>query len=290
MNPAFTDVARRLLRENAVMLSLPELCVKLRRILEDPEHSRKDIAAVMRFDSALTARLLRVVNSPYFGLPYRVSSISQALGILGEQELQNLVLVTSLMGLSKALDTRMDITLFWKTSVYTAVLARNLCLPEMHGTREECFIAGLLLNVGKLPLYCKEPTLLAAVHAEMQQRSCDELAAERALSGTDHAHVGALLAAQWNFPLLLQEYIASHHEHDGPAPLQLHGILRLAGYFGDWHEQHQGQQLSPNSRELLECPWSLAPLGIAADRFWELLQRSHAEYLEVHELFCGELH
>jgi HD-like signal output (HDOD) protein len=290
MNQAHTEAARLLLRENAVMLSLPELCVKLRRILEDPEHSRKDIAAVLRYDPALTARLLRIVNSPYYGLPYRVASISQALGILGEQELQNLVLATSLMSLSRALDTRMDITRFWKTSVYMAVLARNLCPTQLPGSREECFIAGLLLNVGKLPLYCKEPTLLAAVDGEMAKRGCDEQAAERALTGTDHALVGALLAESWNFPAQLQDLIASHHDYVIPPQQPLHTIVRLAGYFGDWHEQHQGQQLSPNSRELRECPWSLAPLGIEAPQFWDSLQRSHGEHLEVHELFCGDLH
>lgn len=290
MNTVHTDAARLLLRENAVLLSLPQLCVELRRILQDPEHSRKDIAAVLRFDPALSARLLRIVNSPYYGLPYRVASISQALGILGEQELQNLVLVTSLVGLSKSLDTRMDIARFWKTSVYTAVLARNLCPPDLHATREECFIAGLLLNIGKLPLYCKEPTLLAAVDALMLERSCPETSAERELTGTDHAVVGELLAANWNFPQHLQHLIAAHHDATGGQADAGRVILGLAGYFGDWHEQHQGQQLHPDSRELRDCPWSLASLGIEAPKFWEQLQRSHIEHMEVHDLFCGDQH
>lgn len=289
MNPAHTDTARLLLRETGVLLSLPQLCVKLRRILEDPQHSRKDIAAVMRYDPALTARLLRIVNSPCYGLPCRVASISQALGILGEQELQNLVLATSLVKLSKALDTRMDITRFWKTSIYSAVLARNLCPPDLHGRREDSFIAGLLLNIGKLPLYAKEPTLPAAVDALMREHDCSETAAERQLTGTDHTTVGALLAESWNFPAQLQELIARHHDATSAATAS-HAIAGLAGYFGDWHEQHLGQQLSPNSRELRDCPWSLAALDMEAANFWEQLQRSHAEHMEVHNLFCGELH
>jgi len=288
MTPDYTDAARRLLRENAVMLSLPQLCVKLRQILDDPEHSRKDVAAVMCYDPALTARLLRIVNSPYYGLPYRVASISQALGIIGEQELQNLVMVTSLVSLSKTLDMRMDIACFWKTSVYTAVLARNLCPPELQGMREENFIAGLLLNIGKLLLYGKEPVLLAAVNGYMREQGIDEITAERQLAGTDHALVGALLANAWNFPQQLQDLIAGHHVREKCLIGQGHTVLRLAGYFGDWHEQHQGQQLSPTTRELLDCPWSLAPLGIQGSQFWELLQRSHTEHMEIHNLFCGD--
>jgi HD-like signal output (HDOD) protein len=288
MNPDYTYAAHRLLRENAVMLSLPQLCVKLRRILDDPAHSRKDVMAVMRYDPALTARLLRIVNSPYYGLPYRVASISQALGIIGEQELQNLVMVTALVSLSKTLDMRMDITRFWKTSVHTAVLARNLCPPELQGMREESFIAGLLLNIGKLVLYGKEPLLQAAVNGYMHEQGIDEITAERQLAGTDHALIGALLAHAWNFPQQLQDLIAGHHIRKNGLIGQGHTVLRLAGYFGDWHEQHQGQQLSPTTPELLDCPWSLGSLGIQSAQFWELLQRSHAEHMEIHQLFCGE--
>lgn len=290
MNTAFTDTARLLLREVAVMLSLPQICMQLRRVLDNPDHSRKDVANVMRFDPALTARLLRIVNSPYFGLPYRVSSISQALGILGEQELQNLVLVTSLMSLSKSIDTRMDITRFWRGSVYTAVLARNLGPPELPGTREELFVTGLLLNVGKLPLYCKEPSLVTAVEHEMNSRGCTEIAAERLLTGTDHCSIGAVLAESWNFPVPMQEHIGAHHDATATTSGTALHVLRLAGYFGDWHERHAGQQLSPDCQELLDCPWPLAPLGIDAPYFWQQLQNSHTEHTEVFDLFCGDLH
>lgn len=290
MDTAFTEVARLVLRESAVMLSLPELCLQLRRILDDPDHSRKDVANVMRFDPALTARLLRIVNSPYYGLPHRVSSISQALGILGENELHNLVLVTSLMNLSKSLDTRMDIARFWKSSVYTAVLARNLSHADLPATREENFIAGLLLNIGKLPLYCKEPTLLTAIDQEMADRGCDELDAERSLAGTDHACVGAVLAESWNFPAQLVELIASHHRPRAGSDNSALPLLQLAGYFGDWHERHQGQQLTPGSRDLLDCPWSLSVPGIEVADFWDKLKASYDEHLEIFDLFCGDLH
>lgn len=290
MNTAYTDAARLLLQENAVLLSLPAICVQLRRVLDDPEHSRKDIAAVMRYDPALSARLLRIVNSPYYGLPNPVGTISQALGILGEQELENLVLVTSLMKLSRELDARFDITRFWKTSVYTAVLARKLCPPSLLAWREDSFVAGLLLNIGKLPLYCKEASLLAAVDQCMQTGDRDEIAAERELTGTDHAQVGAMLAESWHFPQGLRDLIREHHELLADDDRPEHCLLRLAGYFGDWHERHEGLQPGPSSRDLRNCPWSLGPLGLDAARFWELLQQSHAEYLEVHELFCGDTH
>ena len=290
MNTAYTDAARLLLKENAVLLSLPAICVQLRRVLDDPEHSRKDIAAVMRYDPALTVRLLRIVNSPYYGLPNPVGTISQALGILGEQELENLVLATSLMKLSRELNARFDITRFWKTSVYTAVLARKLCPPSLLAWREDSFVAGLLLNIGKLPLYCKESALLAAVDAVLASGDGDEISTERQLTGTDHARVGALLAESWRLPQRLQDLIRGHHEPHADDDRPEHCLLRLAGYFGDWHERHDGMQPSPGSRDLRNCPWSLGPLGLDVPRFWELLQLSHEEYLEVHELFCGDIH
>lgn len=291
MNPGYTESAKLLLRQTSVMISLPEICIRLREVLDDPEHSRKEIADVMRFDPALTARLLRIVNSAYYGLPYRVASISQALGILGEQELKNLVLVTSIMKMSKSMESRMNILQFWKNSVFAAVLARKLCSPELHGTREEYFLAGLLLNIGKLLLYAKEPGLQAAVHGEMLAANISETSAEQLLTGTDHTYVGALLANNWNFPDLLVELIAGHHQlYADESASSAHTIMQLAGYFSDYCENNNGQLPVSGAKETLACPYDYSVLELDAERLTEILKTSHAEHLEVYEVFCGDMH
>lgn len=286
MPSAHRDATRLLLSETAVLLSLPAICVQLQRVLDDPGHSRRDVAEVLRCDPALTARVLRIVNSACYSLPRKVSSISQALGLLGEQELKNLVLATSLMRLSRELGPRFDLERFWQSSLYCAIVARRLCDPAQAETREDSFIAGLLLNIGKLPLYCKEPSLLAAVNECLLQGQ-SEPAAERSLTGTDHAQVGALLAEAWQLPLQLRDLIAGHHATSDAYSSVAQCRLRLAAEVGDWYERHHGQPPAADNPALQGL---LAALGLSVESFGELLQQSHAEHLGLHELFCGEQH
>lgn len=290
MHPEHAASAQLLLRETAVLLSLPEICIRLRAVLDDPGHSRKDIAYVMRYDPALTARLLRIVNSAYYALTYRASSISQALGIVGEQELKNLVLVTSIMRLSGNLDTRMNIQQFWKHSVYAAVLARNLCTPDQQHARDEYFMAGLLLNIGKLLLYAKAPTLQIEVQSEMAKRGLAEIQVEQELTGTDHTCVGALLASNWNFPEPLVDLIATHHHPDNSrrseaAPC----LMQVAGFFSDCYEfsgSAPGSDPDWQTHFAIDC----SVLGLDKMTLHAVLQTTLEEYAEVYEVFCGDLH
>lgn len=291
MNPAKTESARLLLRETNVMISLPEICMRLREVLDNPEHSRKDVADVLRYDPAMTARLLRIVNCAYYALPYRVHSISQALGIIGEAELKNLVLVTSIMNMSKDMDSRMNIVQFWRTSVYAAVLARNLCPGDLYPVREELFLTGLLLNVGKLLLYAKEPTLAAEVAAEMEQKKMPETDAEYLLTGTDHCVVGSLLAANWNFPESLSVLIAGHHQDSSTEELHRERtIAGLAGYFSDILDNSAAPPGKGSSGEIRNCPFEFTKLKLSEDSLQQVLEDAHTEYQEVYEVFCGEMH
>jgi|GEM_PF-3568922 HD-like signal output (HDOD) protein len=290
MHPEHAASAQLLLRETAVLLSLPEICIRLRGVLDDPGHSRKDIANVMRYDPALTARLLRIVNSAYYALPYRAASISQALGILGEQELKNLVLVTSIMKMSGNLDTRMNIQQFWKHSVYAAVLARNLYTPGQQLARDEYFMAGLLLNIGKLLLYAKAPSLQIEVQNEMAKRGLAEIRMEQELTGTDHTCVGALLANNWNFPEPLVDLIATHHEPvDNMMSEAMPCLMQLVGYFSDCYEfsgSVPGGEQEWQSKLSIDWP---AP-GFDRIALQQVLETTRTEYAEVYEVFCGDLH
>ena len=142
--------ADSLLMESNSLISLPEVCLKLREVIADSAHSRKDIADVIIHDPALTARVLRIANSAYYGLGQSVRDISHALSILGERELNNLVIVTSIVKTMKSVKTKMDINCFWRSSIFSAVLAKNLADHAGYDDEdmEEFFISGCLLHVG----------------------------------------------------------------------------------------------------------------------------------------------
>lgn len=278
--------AQALLQETGCLISMPEVCLKLRSILRDPDHSMQRVAEVIIHDPSLTTRLLRIVNSAWFGLRVVVRDVSHALAILGEHELYNLVMATSLMRALPSPGGAFDVRAFWQSSVLSAVLARNLALEVELESREEIFIAGLLLNVGKLPLYHREPELAGAVAQLLRERNCADNLAERELLGFDHAEVGACLAKAWNFSDLLVQAIALHHELPAATQSLPCRIAVAAGSLGE----RLGDPAEDESL-LRDCPSELL-LRINVDRGMlpEILSRSRQEYQEVFNSFFGLPH
>jgi putative nucleotidyltransferase with HDIG domain len=276
-----------LVNETNVVISLPEICFKLRRVLVEPLHTRKEVASVIQLDTALSARLLRIVNSAYFGLPVRINNISQALGIIGEHELNNLVFVTAIVKSVSSTGAGFDIKQFWRNSIFIAIIARNLAKRAGLTNKEEYFLAGLLLNVGKLVLYAKEPELRATVEDESKTTGARDVEVERRLLGFDHSEVGAELATNWNFPESLIESIARHHLRPDPAARDTtHEIMYSASCLGDFLHKC-GTIENIGDVTLVSDLTQTLSLQISAEELVQLIQYSHEEHLLVYEMFCG---
>jgi HD-like signal output (HDOD) protein len=282
-----TTAAAVLVREHNALVSLPEICVRLRDVLADPQHRRRHVAEVILHDPALSARLLRIVNSAYYGLPAPVRDISQALGIIGEQELNNLAMATALVRNLSTLQPGFELRQFWKASIFAATLARNLsdCCPGAR--KEELFLAGLLLDIGKLLLYIKEPVLHGTVLARMQESALADHAVERELLGFDHCDVGAALAMSWNFSAELQSCIACHHQLPfGGDHAGMPELLYAVSWFRD--------RMALDSPTFAEADFlALAPpqldelLHVDRQQLAWLLACSLDGYRQAYDVFCG---
>jgi putative nucleotidyltransferase with HDIG domain len=276
-----------LVNETNVFISLPEICFKLRRVLTEPQHTRKDVASIIHLDTALSARLLRIVNSAYFGLPVRISNISQALGIIGEHELNNLVFVTAIVKSFSSTNASFDIKEFWRNSIFIAIIARNLAKRAGLDNKEEYFLAGLLLNIGKLVLYAKEPELRATVEDEIKSTGTVDFEVEQKLLGFDHGEVGAELAANWNFPKFLIDNIARHHQPPSvSANDTTHEIMYCASCLGDFLHKFGTIENIGDVSFVSDFTQALS-LRISAEELWQIIQYSHEEHLLVYEMFCG---
>ncbi|MES2627295.1 MAG: HDOD domain-containing protein [Pseudomonadota bacterium] len=275
-----------LVNETNVFISLPEICFKLRRVLVEPLHTRKDVASIIHLDTALSARLLRIVNSAYFGLPVRISNISQALGIIGEQELNNLVFVTAIVKSFSSTSGSFDIKQFWRNSIFVAIIARNFAKRANLSGKEEYFLAGLLLNIGKLVLYAKEPELRATVEEEIANSGRADFEVEKDLLGYDHAEVGAELASNWNFPETLIESIAKHHQPDGLSRSTAQEIMYCASWLGELAQKHGSIENIEDVTFVSDFTQTLS-LRISAEELLQIIQYSHEEHLLVYEMFCG---
>ena len=198
------------LREVTELISLPEVYLRVRQLMDDPDADIYDFAEVVGSDPNLSARLLRLVNSAYFGLPQPVESLSRAVNLVGLAPLHNLVLGVSAVGSLDLPTDLMPLETFWRSSLFAGVLAR---LPgEQIGQRQNdhLFVAGLLHDIGHLILYSKFPlhALAAKKLAETQGKAIHE--AELELLGCHYGDIGARLMAHWNLPERLQTLTRSH--------------------------------------------------------------------------------
>jgi len=196
------------------LLSLPDAAIRLNAVLNDPEASANDIADIVSLDPALAARVLRAVNSAYFGLRGRVDTVSKAIAMIGTSELHSLVLATSAALAFKNISSKlMDMESFWQHSVRAALAARGFAETSLRRHRERVFLAALMHDVGQLVLYHQLPEVSTRILQAVKQGRAQE-EAEFDLLGFTHAEVGALLLERWNLPASLTIPVRYHHRYD----------------------------------------------------------------------------
>jgi putative nucleotidyltransferase with HDIG domain len=187
--------------------------VRLSELVNDAEAGPGEFEAVVQPDMALTANLLRMANSAYFGLSRRIGSAREAITLLGVRRIFEL-------GTMAAVDAVVPETLpgygidagvFWTHSVAVAVIAERLSKERKLATPMLTFTAGLLHDVGKLVISSFLAERIEALRTELASGDMSLIACEQKLLGADHAQIGADLGVAWNLPEEVVKVIASHH-------------------------------------------------------------------------------
>lgn len=269
------------------LASLPAVAVRLNEMVDDPHANAADIGRVISQDPALTIRLLKVANGPFYGLRNKVDTISRAVMVIGTAQIRDLVLATSVSrafeGVSNELMSLED---FWRHNVYCGLLARLIHedLGLRHG--ESLFIAGLLHDIGRLLVFNREPDQAHAAFLLGLQGGdgLDPPQAERAVLGYDHAQVGGALAARWNLPETLQACIRYHHEPEAaPAHALEVAIVHIANTAAHMAEL--------DTRDAADAPpihaQAWARTGLAPETLSSLIDRAQRQVVEVEALILG---
>ena len=203
---------RRVIGSVGELPSLSSIYASLAQAVKNPETPIKEIAAIVEQDMAMTAKVLQLANSAFFGLARTVTSLSAAVSFLGMDTIKNLVLITETF---KAFvpDKRIpgdEYESLQTNAQRTANIAVKL--PVDPGTpRDVIVLAALLHDIGKLILASKMPEQFCSARALAQERGCEPFQAEEELLGTSHAEIGAYLLGLWGLPHLAIEAIAHHH-------------------------------------------------------------------------------
>lgn len=194
--------------------NLPVLSSVVMDLLNCVDQEELDIATLARkvsHDQALTAKTLRFVNSPFFGSQAKITSVHQAISMLGVQSVRHLITATALANHFPDRNCPgFDSKVFWLHSMATAVCCRVLAM-HLHVNQDYAFTAGLLHDIGRLALVSGYPSQYAAVLAYKIKNDCLLIDAERVLLGTDHVETGAALAKHWNFSETILHAIIGHH-------------------------------------------------------------------------------
>ena len=203
---------RELVAGAVEIASLPEIFLKINEMIDSPRHSAADIGRVISNDSALSARLLKIANSVFYGFPSQIDTISRAITVIGTHELRELILATSVIrsfkGIPNDLVTMED---FWRHSVCCGLAARSLAAYRGEQLVERFFVAGLLHDIGSLLVYRKVPELAREALLRAQHNNVPLFQAEQEVMGFDHAMVGAEILRKWKLPEHFQEATEFHH-------------------------------------------------------------------------------
>jgi putative nucleotidyltransferase with HDIG domain len=192
--------------------SLPEIFIMINEVVNDPTSSFSDISRVVNLDTALSARLLKIVNSSFYSFPSDIDTVTHAISVIGTEQLHDLALATTILSTFKGIpDTIVNMNLFWRHSLGVAIIARNLAIHCRETNPERFYLAGILHDVGRLIILENLPEAAKEIVSRQKEVGGIMWQIEREVLGFDHADVGAALARAWKLPLSLEEIIGNHH-------------------------------------------------------------------------------
>lgn len=195
--------------------SMPTIVLDLLHCIDQDEAGSKTLGEKISLDQALTAKTLRIANSSFYGMPRKVSTIQQAIAILGFDSVRTLVASVALTGAFPAGRLgRVNLEKFWQQSIATAICAKLLA-KHMRADAGQAFVAGLLHDIGRLILVLNDPDCYGKVLDYQDAKKCHIRLAEHAILGFEHTEAGRELAEHWKLPLMIQTAIGAHHE---PSP------------------------------------------------------------------------
>ena len=275
-------------RNVKAIASLPAVFERINMVANQPNSSLGDVAAIIARDVGLTARLLKLVNSAYFGFPSKIESITQACVVAGTRNIQQLALATSVVEVFKSIPpSLLNMQLFWRHSVGCAMVSRSLA--QMSGLLDvdRYFVVGMLHDIGRLAMLQTMTDEAAAIIRKAYATGQLTHQVEKECLGFTHADVGEALLNVWGLPQVLGNLVSAHH-----APAGCRSGLREAGvpHFANIvaHALELGESGNPFVPPVEAGVWN--SLGIEPSRLTQLVADLDNQFEDMAEILCGDAH
>jgi len=276
------DSVYRLLSQIQDLPALPASVMQIMQLTEDPSCSVAELTTVLMTDPALAARMLKLANSAYYGFSHTVSSVQQAVTLLGFSTLKNVLLSASVFDVYKISSLSIDIPGLWKHSVATASASKLIAKKVRYPQPEKAFTIGLLHDIGKVVIARYMPRSLTEIANMVRAENCALFDAEVRVLGMSHAAVGAYVLHRWKLPNDVCDAVAYHH---APSQSSFQFYLSAICYLGNilTHRAKIGRSGDTLEREL--DPVIRDYFGLTNQVMLEMQDQLTFKRLEI-EAFC----
>ena len=246
--------------------SYAPVLAEIENALASPQCNLGTVAEAIEKDPDLTARLLRLGNSSFYGFSSRLATVSEAIGLIGIQQVQDLIVASSIVEQFAGVPADfVNMESFWRHSLACGIGARVLAMERRIPKADKFFVAGLLHDVGRLVLFSQSPTATQVIFETCRREKLLLREAEYRVLGYDHQAVGEALMRHWQYPVNLIQAVAYHHQPaackvapDEAAVVHVSDHLVNAMQLGSSGE-HCAPPLQRGAWERLNLPLSLLP-------------------------------
>lgn len=222
--------------------SLPEIVNKVIELVQNPNSSAAQLARIIENDAGLTARVLRLVNSAYYGFPKQISSIQHAIAILGFTTIRGLVLSSSIFKVFAPVENVvkfLDYKKLWKHCLICALISKNINKKLRVCNDDNLFSASILHDMGKIILDQYDHGNFILSLTEVGTNFDDNSNAEKQYCGIDHCEAGHLISEHWNLPEVISQTVRYHHKPQNADKeyQKIVTVVGLANIFAHFHEE-----------------------------------------------------
>ncbi len=252
---------------------LPQVVLDLQAALAKEDVSLDDVAETVSHDQALAAKTLRIANCSFYGVPNRVVSIRQAIGILGLRSVSTLVLAAAVSDrFPRIACAGFDLGCYWRHSVAVALCSREIARRVRLDT-DAAFTAGLLHDLGRLVMASQMPQQLEHVYELRSERDVPMLEAEREGLGPDHTQLGAEVALRWRFGSEIVNAMRLHHEPAAAPSATIVDVVHVADNVA--HALNLAQDPAEIVPPLDAAAWNR--IGLSQDQWFAIFGNTEAE-------------
>ncbi len=235
--------AQELVMACSNVFTLPEIYFRVRDVVDDPDSTMDDLARVLKMDPGISARMLKIVNSPLYGFPKQVDTVTRAVNLLGMQAVRDLVTATTVGRSFSGMTVQiMDLSAYWRKSVLCALMAGKIAKACGIEDSERFFIEGLMRDIGHLVLYQTIPERAQSALIEAGNLGEPLAEVEQSNFGCDFTEVGAELIHSWGMPIQIEQAIRHQLAPEEAGDYALHAsMVHLAGVVADHEDKHPAQ-------------------------------------------------